>query len=375
MGENKTATVAIDLMKADSREVLIQRLDQAMSPMEHDQTLAFLADLLLTLQADRDHLKQRLATLLANQFGRRSEKSSPDQLDLFAEILRIKAAAAAAADPADEEPEPAATAAAIIERTDAEIAALTAEKRARSAKERAARRAALALEGAKDKDSVPWPSHLPMREVFLPVDAAHQDCDDCGGERQIIRYETSWRMEQTTTTEVVVTRRPVAACPNHHGGPVTAPVPPKPVDKGQLGFSLASRLLWLRCTHNLPVRRLAEMLQAEGAPVSESMVHTLIRVSGERVKPLVEAIQQAVQAAALVNLDDTPVDVYEGKGKGKRKRRRARVWLALGDERFAYFFSTPGWKAEDAKAALGPITGVLWTRPVVSRFVRSARCR
>jgi transposase len=113
----------------------------------------------------------------------------------------------------------------------------------------------------------------------------------------VIRYETSWRLEYKTTAEVVVTRRPVVGCQSHHGGPVTAPVPPKPVDNGQLGFSLAARLLWLRCTHNLPVRRLAEMMQAEGVPVSETMIHTLLEVSGERTKPLAEAIHQVVQAA------------------------------------------------------------------------------
>ena len=187
------AQVAIELLKERSREALIERFEASLTEMDTDHAATFFADLFLTLGADRDHLKERLASLLATQFGRRSEKSAPDQLDLFAEILRIQAAAAVAAtaaDPTDEEAEPAAAAAAIIERTDAEIAALTAEKRANRAKERAARRAALALEGAKDKDSVPWPTHLPMREETLPVAAEHVHCADseCALERQIIRY-------------------------------------------------------------------------------------------------------------------------------------------------------------------------------------------
>jgi transposase len=124
-----------------------------------------------------------------------------------------------------------------------------------------------------------------------------------------------------------------------------------------MGFTLAARLLWLRLTHNLPVRRLAEMMQAEGIPVSEGMIHTLICESGERAKTLVEAIQHQVQQAALVNLDDTHTDVHEGEKE--RTRRRARVWLALGDDRYAYFFATRTWQTKEAETALGPLKGVL----------------
>ena len=237
------------------------------------------------------------------------------------------------------------------------MAALAAEQRERRKAELEARRAAQQLERSQGGAPVPWPTHLPVREVTLELPEDQRFCDDCGKERPIIRYEISWRIEHTTTTEVVVTYLPVAACASRHGGPVTVPAPPKPVDKGKMGFSLAARLLWLRITHNLPVRRIAEMMKAESVPVSEHMLHTLISTTGERAQPLVGAIQAEVQKAALVNLDDTPTDVHEGHPE--RKPRKARVWIALGDERFAFYFATKSWKVEDAEEALGPITGVL----------------
>ncbi len=363
MPNPEPSKVAIQLIRERSRDALIEGLDTALTDMEHDEAVSFLADLLLTMGADRDHLRDRLAGLLATKFGRRSEKSSAEQLDLFAEALRVvqgsPAPGSPAAGSADEpEPDPAAVAATIIEQTNAEVTALAAEQRAQRKAAREARRAAQQLEqdDAAGKP-VPWPTHLPIRKVYLELPEALRICDDCEIERNIIGYEASWRLEHTTRTEVVVTYIPVAACAGHHGGPVTLPVPPKPVDGGRLGFSLAARLLWLRITHNLPVRRIAEMMQSEGAPVSESMIHTLICTTGERAKPLVEAIQAEVQKATLVNLDDTPTDVHEGHRR--RKRRKARVWLALGDERFAYFFATSSWKAKEAEDALGPITGTL----------------
>ena len=358
--------VAIGLLNERSRDALVDELGSVFDQLEPDEAVAFIADLLLAAGADRDQLKARVVSLLASRFGRSSERSSQDQLDLFASALRVVAGEDAAAKDAtgddgkaDDATVTPASAATIIEETNADVEAAIAAKRLADKEARAARRAAAELEAAADGNSIPWPSNLPVRTDRRELPAELASCDDCGAERKIIRYEQSWRLEYTTTVEVVVTQTPVAACGSHHGGPVRLPVLPKPVDKGQLGFSLASRMLWLRITHNLPVRRIAEMLQAEGAPVSESMVHTLISVTGQRSRPVIEAIKARVQQATLVNLDDTFTDVHEAAGRGKRKRRRARVWLALGDEQFAYYFATKTWKASEAEEALGPIAGVL----------------
>ena len=368
MPSTEPSKVAIQLIKERSRDTLVEGLKGTLAGMDADESAAFLADLILAMGADRDHLKARLVALLATKFGRSSEKSSADQLNLFAEALRIVEGDTSTDSPtegsSDEtagepEPDPTVAAAQLIEQTNAEVTALAAQQREQRKAERDARRAAQKLARAQGVGDVPWPTHLPIRKVYLELPEGQRICSDydCELERAIIRYEISWRLEYTTTTEVVLTYVPVAACPSHHGGPVTVPVPPKPVDKGQMGFSLAAHLLWLRITHNLPVRRIAEMMQAEGVPVTEQMIHTLISTTGERAKPLAAAILGEVQRATLVNLDDTPTDVHEGHRK--RKRRKARVWIALGDELFAYYFATKTWKAKEAEDALGTITGTL----------------
>ena len=364
MPSAESSTVAIKLIKERSRDVLVEGLDSTLAGMDHDEMVVFLADLILAMGADRDRLKDRLVDLLATKFGRRSEKSSANQLELFAEALRIVEGGTSSesrtdetGDGASDEPDPTVVASQLIDQTDAEVIALAAQQREQRKADRNARRAEQKLAQAQGEGDVPWPAGLPVREETLELPADQQCCDDCGDDLVIIGYETSWRMEYTTTTEVVVTYLPVAACKSHHGGPITVPVPPKPVDKGRMGFSLATYLLWLRITHNLPVRRIAEMMQAEGVPVTEQMIHTLICTTGERAKPLAAAILAEVQQATLVNLDDTPTDVHEGHRK--RKRRKARVWIALGDELFAYFFATKTWKAEEAEQALGAITGTL----------------
>ncbi|MFH1464310.1 MAG: transposase [Pseudomonadota bacterium] len=361
MVATESTQLAVKLLRERSRDTLVDELGTVMAQLSLEEAVGFLADLLLAAGADRDHLKARLATLLATKFGRQSEQSSATQLELFAEVLRRVAGEATnpPASPTDETaptPSPTATAATLIEQTNAEVEVEAAAQRALRKAAREALRAQQGEQTGADKD-VPWPTHLPMREERLPVPESERLCPDCKQERAVIRYELSWRIEYKTTAEVVVTWIPVVACASHHGGPYTPPVPPKPVDKGQMGFNLAARCLWLRTTHNLPVRRIAEMMQAEGVPVTEEMVHTLICTTGERIKPVDEAIHQAVQAAALVNMDDTPVDILDGEKE--RKARKARVWLALGDGRFAWFFATRTWKESEAELALGPIKGTL----------------
>lgn len=352
------SNVAIELLKERSRDGLIERLDTLMQQMSPDERLGFLADLLLTMRADRDHLKSRLVEMMASRFGRSSEKASVDQLQLFAEELHKVLGQAPAEPEAAATPVPAAPSAAeLITQTNLEIEAQKAALKAKAAQARQARREAMQLDAESGREQAPWPSHLPCNEITRPVPAEHCSCPDCGQERAIIGYETSWRIEYATQATVVVERLPVVACRSHHGAPLTAPVSPKPVDKGHIGFSLAARILFLRLTHNLPVARIAEMMQAEGVPVSEGMIHTLIRATGERSRPLNEAIQKRVQQARLVNLDDTHTDVHEGEKE--RIRRRARVWLALGDGQFAYFFATESWKASEAQQALGSLSGVL----------------
>ena len=74
MPNTEPTKVAIQLIKERSRDALVEGLDTALTDMEHDEAVSFLADLLLAMGADRDHLKARLVALLAARFGRSSEK-------------------------------------------------------------------------------------------------------------------------------------------------------------------------------------------------------------------------------------------------------------------------------------------------------------
>jgi len=357
MVENAVDNTASAILGEHSRDAIRARLLEVTTSLGNDAFLELMVDLLLQSNLDRDRLKHRVADLIASRFGKSSEKASDAQLALFARLIQSIDGGDLDASTDSEESVAEPDLPELMAQTEAEIKALVEQQRQAKKDERERRRQAKKEARAEGEQPESWPTHLPMREVVRDVPGHAEVCESCDEPRQVIGYETSWRLEYTTQAEVVVTKTPVVACKSHHGGPVTEAVEPKPVDGGRMGFTLAARVLYLRYSQNLPVRRVVEMLNADGVPVSEEMAHTLIRITAKRAEPVVEALANQVRQAKVVNLDDTPVRVL--KKDGKPDRHKARVWLALGDEVWAWFFATRTWKAEEAETRLGKLTGTV----------------
>ena len=372
MEAEEQTVVATALLAGRDRSALLAQLVALSVSMTLPDLLAFLADLLCTAGLDRDQLKERIAELLAARFGQSSEKANTTQLDLFAKAIELLAVAdALPADSATVEdqqegsstapPPPKPTVVELLAQTEREIEERTeqlrAEHRAELQRRREAAQAARAEMGAGQGGA--WPTHLPIREVVVEFDPSQRCCadPDCGCARVIIGRETSWQIERTVLVEILLIHRDILACASHHGGPVIAPLPPKPVDKGHMGFDLAAHAIYLRYSHNLPIRRIVDLLADELVPVSEEMLDTLFTTTAARMDPVLKALVREVRSASLVNVDDTPVLILDKKQP--KGRRTGRIWLALGDERFAFYFSTPNWKAQEAEDRLGALMGTL----------------
>jgi len=348
------------LLEERSREALLARVTEATNTLDRDELVAFLVDVLSRFGSNVDRLKDRVNALLAERYRPTSERSSAEQLAMFAATIAAIRDESAHGTAGSAEPKP--DVPALIDQTNEEIKAIEARKREQRRAEREQRRAAkqAAKDAAKAEGTTAqgsWPTNLPLEEETVDVEIGACTCPDCHCERVVIKQETTWRIERRVTATVVLTHRLTRACPSHHGGPVTAPVPPKPVDKGHIGFSLAAYAIFLRFAHNLPIHRVSEILSAEGVEMSETMLHTLFNVTAARLAPVMVALMCQVRKAALVNLDDTPVQVLDPKHP--KGRRQGRVWLALGDGRWAWYFGTPNWSADAAKKHLGKLTGVL----------------
>jgi transposase len=147
------------------------------------------------LAGQNDRWRHLIRQLQRMQFGRRSERLDPDQLNLALEDLEQ---AMAEGEAEQEKTEP-------------------ALKRALSEKRRAGRG--------------PFPEHLPRVEVVVePEDIA---CPCCGGAMHVIGEDCSTRLDVIPAQyQVIVTRRPKYACRHCQEAVAQAPAPARLIEGG-----------------------------------------------------------------------------------------------------------------------------------------------
>ena len=147
------------------------------------------------LAAQNDRLRHLIRQLQRLQFGRRSEKLDPDQLNLGLEDVEQ---AVAETEAEQEKGDP-------------------ALKRARTEPRRGGRGS--------------LPEHLPRVEVV--IEPENTACPCCGGAMQVIGEDRSSRLDVIPAQyQVIVTRRPKYACRKCQEGVVQAPAPARLIEGG-----------------------------------------------------------------------------------------------------------------------------------------------
>src|SRR5918994_317520 len=158
-------------------------------------------------QAEIEKLRLLIRQLQRGQFGRRSEKLDPDQLQLGLEDLEQVVAAAEAAQE--------------------EVAARNSTPRT----PRIRRRNLGAL-----------PEHLPRVKVL--VDVEDKSCPCCGGDLHVIGEDTSEMLDVVPAQlRVKVIRRPRYACRACEEAVVQAPAPERPITGGVAEGGLLAHVL------------------------------------------------------------------------------------------------------------------------------------
>ncbi|MCE9674130.1 IS66 family transposase, partial [Myxococcus stipitatus] len=194
--------------------------------------------------------------------------------------------------------------------TSAEDEAARAASALQTRRERAARKAAVAVE----------------REVHHEVPAKERRCPACGSAalkplgagRRTAVYE---RVPDFFEKQVHV--QEVLACTCGRGV-VTAPAPPKVVDKGEYGPGLLAHVVVSKCADAMPLHRLAQRLERGGVPMSRSTLTDLFHQSASVLLPLSTHLLHCIASAEVVLADETPLRVLDVK-----KTRRGYLWTFL----------------------------------------------
>lgn len=292
-----------------------------------DEAFEMVLALVGRLSQQSAQLEQRLAEVLRQLYGRRSEKIAPGQLGLMLGEL----ASAAASD-----------AGATADVVDAPSRVEPSEEARRT---------------RKPTGRKPLPASLPREERVHRPTAEELVCT-CGADKKRIGDERSQILEYVPASfKVIVDVREKFACSACQAGVVIAPVPPKPIEGGLPGPGLVAHTLIAKYKDGLPLNRLAGIYQRAGVELAPSTLGDWVRGGAALLEPLAKHIFARVMAAHIVQADDTGLRVLDPcRANGVKK---GHVWGFVGDRHLVAFAYTETWEGERAREHLVTRRGYL----------------
>jgi transposase len=233
-------------------------------------------------QVEIEKLRLLIRQLQRGQFGRRSERLDPDQLQLGLEDLEQTAAAAEAA----------------------QEAASRSSDTSRPARPRRRNLGSL-------------PAHLPRVEVL--VDLEDKSCPCCGGTLHEIGEDTSEMLDLVPAQlRVKVVRRPRYACRACEEAVVQAPAPERPISGGMATEALLAHVLVAKYADFLPLYRQAQIFARQGIELDRSTLSDWVGRACWWLEPLWCLLRRHVMGSTRIFADDTRLPVLD-PGRGRTK--------------------------------------------------------
>lgn len=238
-----------------------------------------------------ERLEKLVAAFKQAAFGRKSEKTDPDQFDLALEDLETAMAAIHAEDEAD------------------------APAGNRINKPRATNRGSL-------------PKHLPrIEEVIEPESLV---CA-CGGCLHCIGEDVSERLDVIPAQfRVIVTRRPKYACRACTDGIIQAPAPARLIQAGLPTEATVAHVLVSKYADHLPLYRQAQIMGRQGIDLDRSTLADWVGRAAYELRPVFDALISDLKRSSKLFMDETRAPVLD---PGSRKTKTGYFWALARDDR------------------------------------------
>lgn len=203
-------------------------------------------------------------------------------------------------------------------------------------------------------------AEAPTRHVHHPVPEELRVCPGCGGRdlkplgqgrtTEVYEYVPARFEKQLHVQETLA-----CACGK---GVVTAPPPPKVVDRGEYGPGFIAHVVGSKCADSMPLHRLAQRLERGGVPMSRSTLTDLFHLAAEVLSPVSVRLLQHIARAEVVWADETPLRVLDVKKTSLGYLWTFLTWNEKGEWLIGYRFSM-GREGKTPKDVLGGTTGCL----------------
>jgi transposase len=185
------------------------------------------------------------------------------------------------------------------------------------------------------------PAHLERREIIIPCE------EGAGGE--LIGYDEKEELviKKAEFYVNVIKREKRKITSGTRSTILTAPTPPRIIDKGQMSNSLIIELLVSKYCDHLPIYRQMQIWRRDhGITLDAALPLRAIMAAGRLLRPLALHIGEELKAGGLIQADETRVPVLQRNGKGKN------------DTAWFWQYSRPGglvyFDYQDSRSRAGP---------------------
>jgi transposase len=311
----------------DDADALRAALASIAKTSDADALIEVVITLLLRLSNENKRLHLRLSKALRGLHGRKSEKLSADQLELFRALLTGEPAPKADTSTASDSDE-------------------DADKKKGGRKGRRHKHGRGKL-----------PDDLPRIDNVITVPEQERICAVCGATKQCIGHDVSERLDYVPASlRVIRDLREKVACKPCQGEVNVAPAVPKIVEGGLATEGLLAHVLVSKYVDGLPLTRLNKIFARSGVHLAPSTLGDFVRQASDALRSVARHIEAQVLQAHCINQDDTGLRVLDrDHPKGIKQ---GHIWAYVGGPWVAYRY-TPNWRGEHPKAFLAGYAGVI----------------
>ena len=136
-------------------------------------------------------------------------------------------------------------------------------------------------------------------------------------------------------------------CPEHMSGPITAPLPPRPIEQGRPSPRLLAYIVTSKYCDHQPLYRQEQIFKRHGIDLSRKTMDSWLGELSGLLLAVVMALKRQLFAEPLLQIDDTRIQVLDRAVKGKS--RRCYIWAyAIPGREVVYDFS-------ESRSARGPM--------------------
>jgi transposase len=183
----------------------------------------------------------------------------------------------------------------------------------------------------------PIPEDLHREKHVLDVPESEKVCSCCGTQKKHIGDDVTEELEYKPAVFFVNQYiRPKYACPKcPDNGITTAPMPPRPIDKGVAGPGLLAYILVSKYVDHLPLYRLQQMFMRYNIHIHRSSMVGWIAELCNPLDAICRAMKETLLSSFLIQADETTLKVLDDTVKDKCVL--GYLWPYVGDGKVAVF--------------------------------------